>query len=372
MNRFGVTSVSDAGGGWQNFPEDYGVIRRLAQDNQLTVRIAYSLFAQKAGSERADYTRWIGMTRPGEGDDMLRVAGAGENLVWSAADFENFLQPRPELRPVMESELEGVVRALLTARWPFRIHATYDETIERFLGVFERVNRDVPFNGLRWFFDHAETISERSIERTRALGGGIAIQHRMAYQGEYFIRRFGRDAATACPPIQKMLAAGLPVGAGTDGTRVASYHPWTCLYWLVTGKTVGGTTITSAANLLSREDALRLYTQGSAWFSGEADKKGTLAEGQFADLAVLSNDYLTCAEDEIRRIESVLTVCDGKVTYAAGEFSGLNPALPPLSPDWSPVGRYVGYDNAPPLAHSHTPVLGADGRLWELGCGCAV
>ena len=186
------------------------------------------------------------------------------------------------------------------------------------------------------------------------------------------IRRFGRGAATACPLIKRMLAAGLPVGAGTDGTRVASYHPWTCLYWLVTGKTVGGTTITSAANLLSREDALRLYTQGSAWFSGEADKKGTLAEGQFADLAVLSNDYLTCAEDETRRIESVLTVCDGKVTYAAGEFSGLNPALPPLSPDWSPVGRYVGYDNAPPLAHSHTPVLGADGRLWELGCGCAV
>jgi predicted amidohydrolase YtcJ len=372
MNRFGVTSVSDAGGGWQNFPEDYGVIRRLAQDHQLTVRIAYSLFAQKAGSELADYTRWIGMTKPGEGDDMLRVAGAGENLVWSAADFENFLQPRPDLRPVMESELEAVVRALVSARWPFRIHATYDETIERFLGVFERVNRDIPFNGLRWFFDHAETISERSIERTRALGGGIAIQHRMAYQGEYFIRRFGRHAALACPPIKQMLAAGLPVGAGTDGTRVASYHPWTCLYWLVTGKTVGGTPLTSADNLLSREDALRLYTHGSAWFSGEADQKGTLAEGQLADLAVLSHDYLKCADDEIRQIESVLTVCDGKVAYAAGDFSGLSPALPPVSPDWSPVGRYGGFDNAPPLAHSHTPVFGADGRLWELGCGCAV
>jgi hypothetical protein len=117
---------------------------------------------------------------------------------------------------------------------------------------------------------------------------------------------------------------------------------------------------------------LRLYTQGSAWFSGEAEKKGTLAEGQFADLAVLNNDYLTCAEGEIRRIESVLTVCDGKINHAAGEFSGLNPALPPVSPDWSPVGRYGGYDNSPPAAHNHTPVFGADGRLWELGCGCAV
>lgn len=372
MNRFGVTSVGDAGGGWQNFPEDYAVIRQLAQNRQLTLRIAYSLFAQKAGSELADYTRWISMTKPGEGDDMLRVAGAGENLVWSGGDFENFLQPRPDLKPVMESELEAVIRALVTARWPFRIHATYDETIERFLSVFERVSRDVPFAGLRWFFDHAETISERNIERTRALGGGIAIQHRMAYQGEYFIRRFGRAAAQAVPPLKKMLAAGLPVGAGTDGTRVASYHPWTCLYWLTTGKTVGGTQVTTAENLLTREQALRLYTQGSAWFSGEAGKKGTLAEGQFADLAVLSDDYLTCADEQIRRIESVLTVCDGKIVHAAAEFAEHNPSLPPISPGWSPVSKYGGYANQPPAAHFHTPVFGADGRLWEMGCGCAV
>lgn len=372
MNRFGVTSVSDAGGGWQNFPEDYGVIRQLAQSSQLTVRIAYSLFAQKAGSELADYTRWIGMTKPGEGDDILRVAGAGENLVWSGADFENFLQPRPDLKPVMETELEAVIRALAAARWPFRIHATYDETIERFLNVFERVNREIPFKGLRWFFDHAETITDKNIERVRALGGGIAIQHRMAYQGEYFIRRFGKAAAQTVPPIRKMLAAGLPVGAGTDGTRVASYHPWTCLYWMTTGKTVGGTQVTAPENLLTREEALRLYTQGSAWFSGEAEKKGLLAQGQFADLAVLSDDYLTCTDEQIRRIESVLTICNGKIAHAAGEFSSLNPALPPVSPDWSPTGKYGGFVNAPPATHAHTPVFGADGRLWEMGCDCAV
>ena len=98
---------------------------------------------------------------------MLAVAGAGENLVWSGGDFENFLQPRPDLRPILESELEAVIRALVGARWPFRIHATYDETIERFLGVFERVDRDIPFDGLRWFFDHAETIGAKNSERTR-------------------------------------------------------------------------------------------------------------------------------------------------------------------------------------------------------------
>jgi predicted amidohydrolase YtcJ len=193
-----------------------------------------------------------------------------------------------------------------------------------------------------WFFYHAETISDRNIDRTRAPGGGIAIQPRMAYQGEYFIGRFGRDAAVACPPIRKMLAAGVPVGAGADGPRAASYHPWTCLYWLATGKTVGGTATTSADNLLSREQALRLYTQGSAWFSGEDSKKGTLSEAQFADLAMLKDDYLACGADQIRQIESVLAVCDGKIVYAANEFAGLNPALLPVSPNGSPVGHYGG------------------------------
>lgn len=372
LNRFGVTSAGDAGGGWQNYPEDYGVIRRLAENGELTLRIAYSLFAQKPGEELADYTRWIGMTRPGEGDAMLSVAGAGENLVWSGSDFENFLQPRPELRPVMESELEAVIRALVAARWPFRIHATYDETIGRFLDVFERVDRDVPFDGLRWFFDHAETIGERNVERTRALGGGIAIQHRMAYQGESFIRRYGREAVRACPPVRRLLAAGIPVGAGTDGTRVASYHPWTCLHWLTTGLTVGGTKLTDADALLTREEALRLYTEGSAWFSGESSRKGTLAVGRLADLALLSDDFLRCEPDAIRGIESLLTVCNGRIVHAAGPFAALAPPLPPASPTWSPTTRSGGYANEPPARHDHPAIFGADGRLWPVGCGCAV
>ncbi len=372
LNRFGVTSVGDAGGGWQNYPEDYGVIQQLARSGELTLRIAYSLFAQKPGSELADYTRWIGMTRPGEGDALLSVAGAGENLVWSGGDFENFLQPRPDLKPILENELEAVIRALVTARWPFRIHATYDETIDRFLGVFERVDREVPFAGLRWFFDHAETIGPKNIERTRALGGGIAIQHRMAYQGEYFVRRYGRETARACPPIRRLLAAGIPVGAGTDGTRVASYHPWTCLWWLTTGRTVGGTRLTDDDALLSREEALRLYTEGSAWFSGEAGRKGRLVPGQLADLALLSEDFLTCPVDAIRRIEALLTVCDGRIVHAAGELAALAPPLPPASPDWAPTARYGGYANEAPAPHAHPAVFGADGRLWGERCDCTV
>ncbi|WP_425617340.1 amidohydrolase [Anatilimnocola sp. NA78] len=372
LNRFGVTSVADAGGGGQNYPDDYAVAKKLDQDGHLTVRVAYSLFAQKSGEEQADYARWLKMTRPGEGSDLLRVNGAGENLVWSAADFENFLQPRPDLKPTMESELEPIVRMLAEAKWPWRIHATYDESIGRFLNIFERVHRDVPIDKLRWFIDHAETISDKNLERIQKLGGGIAIQHRMAYQGEYYIRRFGLESAKRKPPLKKMLAMGLPIGAGTDGTRVASYHPWTCLWWMVTSKTVGGTVLHEESERLSREQALRLYTHGSAWFSSEDDRKGTLAVGRFADLAVLSDDYFAIEDDAIRGLESVLTLVGGRVVHGSSEFASHAPPLPPVSPDWSPVKHVGGYNNSlpsPPI-HQHTPIMAADGRVWTVGCGC--
>src|SRR5580693_7986482 len=256
LNRLGVTGAIDAGGGFQNFPEDYVVIQKLAEEGQLTVRLAYNLFTQKPKGEKEDFLNWTKTSRYKQGDDYFRHNGAGEMLVFSAADFEDFRQPRPDMAPEMESELDAVVRILAENRWPWRLHATYDETISRALDTFERVNRDIPFKGLNWFFDHAETISEKSIDRIAALGGGVAIQHRMAYQGEYFVERYGARAAEATPPVARMLDKGVPISAGTDATRVASYNPWVALSWLTTGKTVGGLRITPPHNCLNREMAL--------------------------------------------------------------------------------------------------------------------
>jgi predicted amidohydrolase YtcJ len=343
LNRLGLTSIIDAGGGFQNYPEDYAVIEELHQRGEMTLRIAYNLFTQKPNQEKADFTRWIGMTRPGRGDEFLRCNGAGEMLVFSAADFEDFLEPRPDLPATLEAELKDVVTLLAGSRWPFRLHATYNESITRFLDVFEAVNRDVPFAGLNWFFDHCETITDRNLERVKALGGGIAVQHRMAYQGEYFLQRYGPQSAERTPPLRRMLEFGIPVGAGTDATRVASYNPWVSLYWLVTGKTVGGIPLYPAANCFTREEALRLYTQGSSWFSGESGKKGALAPGQLADCVALTDDYFSVPEEKIKAIESVLTVVGGKIVHAAGEFSSHAPPPLPVLPEWSPVKVFGGY-----------------------------
>ena len=351
MNRLGITSCIDAGGGYQNYPDDYRVIGELAKRGELTVRIAYNLFTQTPKQEKADFAKWIKLVKPGDGDDYYRLNGAGEMLVFSASDFEDFLEPRPDLEGNLEAELKEVVSLLAQNGWPFRIHATYNESISRFLNVFEAVNKEVPFGGLRWFFDHAETITERNIERVKALGGGIAIQHRMAFQGEYFIDRYGKEAAANSPPIGRMLKMGVPVGAGTDGTRVASYNPWVSLYWLVTGKTVGGTALYGENNRLNRMEALRRYTLGSAWFSADEDKKGSIEVGKLADLAVLSADYFSVADDEIKGTESLLTIVGGKVVYAAGDYAQLAPPALPVSPGWSPVKAYGGYA-APQAARS--------------------
>jgi predicted amidohydrolase YtcJ len=369
LNRLGVTGAIDAGGGFQNYPEDYAVIRQLSESGQLTVRLAYNLFTQKPKSEKEDFLSWTKTSTYKQGDDYFRHNGAGEMLVFSAADFEDFRQPRPDMPPQMESELEDVVRILAENRWPWRMHATYDETIARALDVFERVDRDVPLAGLNWFFDHAETISERSIDRVAALGGGIAVQHRMAYQGEYFVERYGAAAAEATPPVARILQKGVKVSAGTDATRVASYNPWVALAWLVTGRTIAGTRLTPQRNCLDRETALRMWTENVTWFSNEEGKKGRIQVGQLADLMVPDRDYLACPDDEIADITSELTMVGGKVVYGAGAFAAHDDAKPPPAmPDWSPVRTFGGYAA---WGEPNAELQPALRRKLAATCGCA-
>lgn len=401
LNRLGLTSLVDAGGGSQIYPDDYAVIEELHKRGEMTVRMAYNIFTQKPKEEKQDFLRAMKLTAPGQGDDFYRCNGAGEMLVYSAADFEDFLEPRPDLLSSLEKDLAEVVSLLAAQKWPFRIHATYDESISRMLNVFEKVNREIPFKGTHWFFDHCETISDRTLERVKALGGGIAIQNRMAFQGEYFLDRYGRRAAERTPPVRRMLDLGIPVGAGTDATRVASYNPWLSLYWLVAGKTIGGAALYPEANRLSREEALRLYTQGSSWFSDEDGKKGAIAVGQLADVTALTEDYFSVPEEKIKGIESVLTIVGGKIVYGAGGFQHLDPTPLPVLPEWSPIKVYGGYGapldvrkaaraGVPIHQHQHTAECHSHGCLhaahqllagikasaprysgfWGLGCEC--
>ncbi len=349
LNRFGLTSAIDAAGGGQNFPGDYNIALELAKQGKLTLRTSYYLFAQVKGKEYQDYEKWVSTKQLNKNENMFiangyMAEGAGENLVASAADFENFLEPRIELSHDMETDLEPIIRFLVKNHWPFRLHATYGESIERMLDIFEKVNREIPFNGLRWFFDHAETITDSQLQRVKTLGGGIAVQFRMYYQGELYKKLYG-EPGSQLPPIRKMLSMGIPVGLGTDATRISTFNPWMSLHWAVTGKTLGGYQFWPQKDVLSKFEALQLYTTGSAWFSGEEKLKGKIQAGQYADMVILNKDYFSVPADDIRDIHSLLTIVNGKVVYAEGAYQKLSPVMPEVIPSWSPVKFYGGYQN---------------------------
>ncbi len=356
LNRFGITSAVDAGGGGHVFPDDYIGSQRLADMGDMPVRVSNYLFPQRPGEELTDFKTWtenwaVNVNMAEELSHGFVVEGAGEFLVWSAGDFENWMAEMPDIttREGWREELMAVTRHLLQQRWPIRIHATYDQSIGHIMDVFEeahRLEREAGrsgFAGIRWAIDHAETVSRENLVRIAALGGGVAVQARLAYAGEYFVDRYGAAAAENAPPLRDMIEMGIPIGGGTDATRVASYNPWVALHWLVTGETVGGMPTRSERHQLNRIEALEAYTVDAAWFSGEEARKGRIAPGQFADIAVLTADYFTVPEDEIADLESVLTITAGKIVYGAEEFADRAPQLPAISPDWSPAAVFGGY-----------------------------
>jgi predicted amidohydrolase YtcJ len=358
LNRLGMTSAIDAGGGGHSFPKDYASSRAVAERGDMSIRIGYYLFAQTQGKESDDFRSWTRNYEAGKSaakglEHGYELEGGGEFLAHAVGDWENFLADRPDLdaRKAAGQDPAGALHEVATIlvknNWPLRQHATYGESVKLIMDAFEKVQREQGNFSPRWAIDHAETIRDEELERIKAMGGGIAIQSRMAYGGEYFLERYGKVAAARAPPIRKMLDMGIPVGAGSDGTRVASYNPWPALYWLVSGKTVGGTQIFTDENKLSRHAALRLFTVGSAWFSQEETVKGRIAPGQYADFALLTEDYFSVPEERIKNIESVLTVVGGKIVYAAAPFQdAAPPPLPPVIPSWSPVAHFGGYQNA--------------------------
>ena len=339
LNALGLTSVSDAGGGGMEFPDAdaYAVTHWLHERGLMTVRTGYHTFPQIKGQEFDDYDRWTQAWRPQQGDDMLKLVGGGENLSWASYDYEIFGEPVPEIDPDAEEIQHRIMTLLGERERPFRQHITYGQTADRLLNVYEDVARGA---GLTpgWFIDHVETFTAAHLERIARLGGGINLQNRLQFQAEDFVAQHGEDALRQTPNFRAILDLGVPVGLGTDATRVASYNPWFALQWLSTGLSRGGMRMYGDDNLLDREEALRLMTVGSAWFTGDAGRKGAITTGQMADFAILDRDYFAVTDAEIAKITSVLTSVGGTVVHAKDPFAVHDLRhVPPISPDWSPL-----------------------------------
>lgn len=313
LNRLALTGVSDPCGNNVS-AATYDALHRVWRARQLTVRVAYAICGFNPPHEFDEYQKYLGLMPMGYGDDMLHFNGIGEQIVWA---INNQDAPNP-------ADLE---RFHQIARWAagrgygLTFHTSSDKAAKVILGVFERINRDIPIRDLRWSLAHLNDASAETLAQMRALGVGWTVQDAMYFQGDETVSRVGPDAAARMPPVETAREIGVPVGAGTDAHRVAPYSPFTALQWALSGQSVTGKAVRGRQQTPSRENALRDYTLGSAWFSHDDDVRGSLEVGKFADLAVLSDDYLTIPVNRIGGLESVLTMTHGKVVYAAGAFA---------------------------------------------------
>jgi len=315
LNRLGITGVSDPGG-FNLVASSYQPLFRVWRDRTLTVRVIYSLFAQRRGKELEDIKELTAMLPMGFGDDMLRFNGIGENVAW--AMYNNDAPTEAQKEQYYEIARWAAARGMtLTQHW------NNNKSVGHLLDVFERVNREIPIAPLRWSIAHLNDATPDHLARMKALGVGWLMQNAMYFQGEAFLRERGNEVMRLTPPIRTALNMGLVVGGGTDAHRVMSYNPFVSLQWMIDGRTVGGLATRDADETPTREEALRLYTQGSVWFTFGEAKRGTLKVGKLADLAVLSKDYMSVPAAEVGALTSLLTMVGGRIVYADGPFAAL-------------------------------------------------
>lgn len=354
LNRAGVTSIVDAGTGFREYPKAQRTVDVLARDNRLNIRMPFVDIQFGDGSTNMVDAQITAITKTapiGPGHNLHPhlahghvYQGAGELLSAEVHDHENFDRPAVIIAPEKMRELvERDVAKLVQRRIPFRLHISYDENITPFLDALEKLNAKTPLGGLRWSLEHAETISPANIARVKALGGGIALDAKMALHGDGFIKTYGRDKALLTPRLRQLVDSGIPLAMTTDAFRASSFNPWVGISWMVSGKSVSGAEVLAKDNRLSRAEALDLFTRRPAWFMNAETEMGMIAPGHLADFVLLDRDYFTVAEPQIASIASVLTVMDGRVVYGAQDYQSLAPALPAILPAWSPIKHFGGY-----------------------------
>ena len=314
LNRLGMTGVVDPGGN-NVTPGDYQALFKVWRDGQLTVRVAYSLCGMTAGSEFDEYKNYLALMPMSFGDQMLRFNGLGERITWamnaitgeaSDADHEKYYQ---------------IVRWAAEHGMTVTMHWASDKNVNQLLTIWERVNKEFPIARLRWTIAHLNDASTATLQRMKALGVGWTVQDAIYNSGDQVVKQEGAEAARRMPPVMTAEKIGVMISGGTDAHRVSTYNPFTVLQWFLDGKTAGGTALRGPEETPSRADALRFYTMGSAWVANDENQRGSLEVGKFADLAVLSKDYMTVPVGEIGETVSLLTMLGGKVVYAAGPYA---------------------------------------------------
>ena len=288
---------------------DYQVLYELWRRRGMSVRVGAHF--PTMNFEHAQ--RWLDYPAAGFGDDMLLLNGLGEGVLNAMGD--GYIPKQFPIAPEAKTELQKIVAAGARNQVSFQFHATIETTMNAMLDALEAAHAQTPIDKLRINFLHAEQITPSIIARMKKLGMGVQMQNRQSLGSELMKANWG-ERANDIPPVKTVISSGLPFAGGTDGTTSSSYRPFISIGWLVSGKNWRGDLVRPTERL-TREQALRAYTRGSAWFTWEENRKGAITPGMLADFIALDRDYLTVNEDDIRFIKPVLTAVGGKVVYDA-------------------------------------------------------
>jgi hypothetical protein len=317
LNRLGITSISDLQTGDINFAHRR-VLADMARSGELSLRINFYVAANEAGDEIEQLKRAVEAIKNLHQDSMFRFAGFTESSIRGNGLTAT---KATSLDPGALEKFRRLARFFSEGGYNFHLHAGSDETARQLLDVLEQVDSVQPFTPQRMAFADVDDVTPETIARIKKLGGAMAVQNRMALIGERAVQLWGLEKARHAPPLRALIASGIPLGAGSDAFSGGNYSPMLSLWWLVAGKTVAGSALRNREQNLTREEALRMHTMGSAWLTFEEGRKGSIEVGKYADLAVLNGDYLTVPEEQIRALESLLTLVGGRVVYAAGPFA---------------------------------------------------
>ena len=308
FNAAGLTSTGETFG-IGVAESDYQVLYELWRRRGMSVRVGAHF--PTMNFEHAQ--RWLDYPAAGFGDDMLLLNGLGEGVLNAMGD--GYIPKQFPIAPEAKAELQKIVAAGARNQVSFQFHATIETTMNAMLDALEAAHAQTPIDKLRINFLHAEQITPSIIARMKKLGMGVQMQNRQSLGSELMKANWG-ERANDIPPVKTVINSGLPFAGGTDGTTSSSYRPFISIGWLVSGNNWRGDLVRPTERL-TREQALRAYTRGSAWFTWEENRKGAITPGMLADFIVLDRDYLTVNEDDIRFIKPVLTAVGGKVVYDA-------------------------------------------------------
>lgn len=307
LNRVGVTGVIDPGG-FNMSPSEYAPLFNVWRNQNLTVRVNYSYFAQKPNKEFEEFKELTQLLPMKFGDDMLRFNGIGERVTFSMYNND-------KATPEDQDKFYQVARWAAQNGYTLTQHWQENASAASLLEVFEKVNQEFPIAKLRWSIAHLNNGTEATFKRMKALGVGWAMQDAMYLDGDKALHRHGEKNLERMPPINTALKMGITIGAGTDAHRVADYNPFIALRWMLDGKSASGRKLRGNDEIPTRMQALKMYTSGSAWLAHDEHQRGTLEVGKLADLAVLSDDYLQVPIEKMANIHSKLTMVGGQIIH---------------------------------------------------------